>query len=117
MALLLISVGLFIPSKLYGWGPTRAIGFTAAVLATGVSVAFASWAGLCAYRFFSDQGDDFALLGVLYGAAFLAASGYAGWCAFVLLKKLDPEKEQTVATIAVGIAVGALTSYPLIFRG
>ena len=102
--LLLFSVALIIPGKHYDRGITRAIGFAAAVLAIGVSVALAAWVGFFASYAFS--GDDFALLGVFFGAVGLAAFAYAIGCADVLLKKL--ETEQKVAVVVVGIAVGSL---------
>ena len=107
-SLLLMSLGLVTPGSLYGWWPTRAIGFAAAVLAAGVVAGFAVLAGFCAVWLFSDPHDEWALLGVFFGAAALAGFGYAVGCTSVLLKKLDLETEQMLATIAVGIGVGAL---------
>jgi hypothetical protein len=106
--LLLISVGLIIPSRHYEWGVTRVIGFATAVLATGVSVALAAWAGFCAYWLYSNPDDEFGLLAVFFGGAGLAGFGYAVGCTVVLLKKLEPETKQTVTAIAVGVVVGAL---------
>jgi len=103
VTLLVISIGLFIPSMCYVWGPARAIGFAAAVLAIGMSVAFAAWVGFCASYFLS--GDDFALFGLFLGAPGLAAFAFAIGCADVLLKKL--ETRQIAAVIVVGIAVGS----------
>ena len=116
VTLLLISIGLFIPSMYYGWGPARVIGFAAAVMAIGMSVAFAAWVGFCASVFLS--GDDFALFGLILGAPGLAAFAFAIGCADVLLKKL--ETKQIVAVIVVGIAVGSplvLLMYLLHFFG
>lgn len=107
-SLLLISLGLFTPGSLYRWWPTRAIGFAAAVLATGVSAGFAVLAGFCALGFFSDPGDEWALLGVFFGAAGVAGFAYALGCTVVLFKKLELETPQIVAAIIVGIIVGAL---------
>lgn len=104
----LVSIGLFIPAELYEWCFTRVFGFATAVLASAVAVPFAVLAGSCALWLFSDPHDEWALLGMIFGAIALAGFGYASGCAIVLLKKLDPEKGQTAATIAAGIGVGGL---------
>jgi hypothetical protein len=106
--LLIISVGLFIPSRHYEWGVTRVIGFTTAVLVTGVSVALAALAGFFTYWLYSNPDDEFGLLGVFAGGTALAGFGYALGCTVVLLKKLEPETKQTVAAIIAGVVVGLL---------
>ena len=107
VVLLLVSIGLFIPGQLYEWWHTCAVGFTAAVLATAVAVPFAILATLFAWAI-SDPNDEWALLGASFGAAGLAGFAYAVGCTSVLLKKLELETKEALATIAVGIGVGAL---------
>ncbi len=106
--LLLASVGLCIPGKLYEWKPSRAISYAAAVLATGVSAGFAVLVGVSAQWLFSNADDEWALLGVFFAAAGLAGFGYALGCTVVLLMKLRPRLVHAAITVAVGVAVGAL---------
>jgi len=106
--LLLISLGLFTPESLFRWWPARAIGFAAAVLSAGVAAGFAVLAGFSAQWLFSNADDEFALLGVLFGAAGLTGFGYAFGCTVVLLKKLELRPVHAAIAIAVGIVVGAL---------
>ena len=106
--LLLISVGLIIPGKHYEWGITRVIGFTISALTTGVSVALGAFAGFLAHWTSQEEDNSFALGESIFALFFVAAFGYALGCTAVLLKKLEPEKEQTVAAIIAGIVVGLL---------
>jgi hypothetical protein len=106
--LLLISVGLIIPGKHYEWGITRSIGFAIAVLVTGVSVALAVFAGWNFHYASQEEDPSFALGEFVFALFFLAVFGYALWWTVVLLRKLEPETEQTATAIAVGVVVGLL---------
>jgi hypothetical protein len=106
--LLLIFVGLIIPGKHYEWGITRVIGFAISALTTGVSVAFAVFAGWNLHYASQEQDNSFALFAFAAAILVLAGFGYAFGCTVVLFKKLEAETKQTVVTIVIGIAVGSL---------
>ena len=118
--LLLISVGLFIPSKVYEHRVARAIGFVALTLATAVTSFCAVILGWGAYGLLSGSTQDsewmwwgMAVIGTfLYLIAFVVAVSGIG----VLLKKIKPRPAHTVIVIAAGIAVGALIAYLLCFQ-
>ena len=118
--LLLISIGLFIPSRLYDHGRTRAIGFVALSLATAVTVYCAAFLGWLAYNSLSDPPtpDEFGwwVLVVMIGVGYAIAFLYAISCTCVLLFKIKPRPAHAVVGIAAGIVVGALMSYLLFFR-
>lgn len=107
--LLLISVGLFIPSTAYEQGDIPIANFLAMISATAVSVNCGFFFGWMAYyAFYQEEDPTFALGGVLFAAYGLAAFAYALGCTFVLLKKVTPRRILTAIAIAVGIAAGVL---------
>ena len=106
--LLFISVGLFIPSRLYERGTTRAIGFIALslaiALAAGCVVAFGVHLNDSFHEY---QGDDAtALLFIAIGC--LMASVFPLLGTWVLQTKLNPRKYDLAVAIAAGILALAL---------
>jgi hypothetical protein len=110
--LLLVSVGLFIPSGLYDRGRTRAIGFVALSLATAVTVTCAAFFGWGVCEILSDPPDEFGLwvLGAMIWVGSLIASIFALSCTCVLVFKLRPRPAHAAIGIAAGIAVGVLNA-------
>jgi hypothetical protein len=108
LILVLISVGLFIPSRHYERGNARAFGFMAVMLVTGVAAFLAGLAGAC--WLLSSPDDEFGILAAILGAVALAGFAYALACTIVLLKKFRPGTAQALAATAAGVAAGSLTT-------
>jgi len=102
--LLFISIGLFIPGRLYEHEKSRAIGFVALCLAIAVSVNFAFLAGFALLA----GPHDGSLLTLVAAAICLIASVYVLLCALVLLRRLRPMRNHLVIGAAAGAAAGAL---------
>jgi len=107
LILLLISVGLLVPSSLYDHGKVRIIGFTALILAATVTAYCAVFLSLGAYAFLSDPPEDGEMRWIMAAVAMF-------WCLItfvpalpgicVLLKKLGPRPVHTTIAMVVGIA-------------
>jgi dipeptide/tripeptide permease len=110
--LLIISVGLLLPSRFYDHGKTRAIGFAALSLATVVTVSCAAVLGWFAYNLLSDPPDEYGwwVLVAMIGVGVLIASLFAISCTCVLVFKAKPKPAHAAIAIAAGIAVGLLTA-------
>jgi divalent metal cation (Fe/Co/Zn/Cd) transporter len=119
--LLLISVGLLLPSRSYDHGKTRAIGFAALSLATAVTISCAAVLGWFAYNLLSDPPDEYGwwVLVAMIGVGCLIAFVYAISCTCVLVFKVKPKAAHAAIGIAAGIVVGLLIAvlmYLLHFR-
>ncbi len=106
--LLLISVGLFIPSTAYEQGDIPIANFLAMISATAVSVNCGFFFGWMAYYVCREEDPTFALGGVLFAAFGLAAFAYALGCTFVLLHKVRSREILTIVAVAVGVVAGVL---------
>jgi len=112
--LLLISVGLIIPGKVYEHRAARAIGFVALSLATAASVTCVVIIGIGVGIYYVSNSDPGAWWAwgvlVLIGGGGLLALILALLCTWVLLRKLRPKPAHAAVGIAAGIAVGALNA-------
>jgi hypothetical protein len=108
VGLLVISVGLFIPSRHYERGITRAVGFAISALTTGVSVALAVFARWNFNWASQEEDPSFAQFEYAVVLVLVAAFAYAIGCAAVLLLKLRPRLAHAAIAIAAGVGVGAL---------
>jgi hypothetical protein len=108
VGLLVISVGLFIPSRHYERGITRAVGFAISALTTGVSVAIAVFAGWIAQLASQQTDPSFQLFEGMVTLFLTAVAGFSIGCTVVLLLKLRPRLAHAAIAIAAGVGVGAL---------
>lgn len=107
VALLLISVCLFIPGWHYQRGTIRAVGFAVLGLAAAVSVTGTVASGWFAFRCWSElQGDWLGDWLLPITAAVFVSSAFAAACAAVMVKKLRARRAHAGAAVALGIAAG-----------
>lgn len=118
MSLLLISVGLLIPSRLYGRRHIRPVGYVALSLTGAVT----GWCAVFVMRgilgIFSptvDQQEQFGgmwwIIAALGIVMYLTASGLAISGSWLMLKKLKTRPAFASIAIAVGTVVGVLMHY------
>jgi len=116
---MLISVGLFIPSRLYERGKPRAIGFVALGSAVAVSTNCVVLSALVVWGLMSHPDFEFAMFLIVIGVGSLLSLVCAILSIVVLMFKLRPGRTHGRIGVSAGIAVGLLhilLVYLLLFR-
>jgi len=106
VALLLISVFLFIPGWHYQHGKTRVLGFVVLGLASAASVTGAVASGRFAHCFWTSGWDESLSLPRVLTTAVFVSSAFAAACAAVMVKKLRARRARAGAAVAPGIVAG-----------
>ncbi|MBN2098003.1 MAG: hypothetical protein JW753_00245 [Dehalococcoidia bacterium] len=114
--LLLVAIGLLIPSRLYDRRHVRAFGLLALGLTVTVLVYCAVILGWGTFQFISDPPRDGEMRWIMAAVAMfwcLIAFVLAASSIWVLFKKLKPKQVYTAVAIAVGIAGGLAIVLPM----